>query len=116
MDSTSNYAESPRQRELPGVSAVASGDNQKLPVSDPSKSKESNIKGLAMTRKGAYAAVSYMACAGSFLFLFICPCLYSISFFPFCIIRSCTTFLQNSFLVSPFLLFDSVFSYALLGW
>lgn len=37
--------------------------NQKLPVS--------NQKGSAMTKKGAYAAISYMASAGSFIYVYI---------------------------------------------
>ncbi|XP_059433371.1 UDP-N-acetylglucosamine transporter UGNT1-like [Corylus avellana] len=42
---------------------MASEKNQKLPVSEPSKSDESYKKGSALTRKGAYAAISYMASA-----------------------------------------------------
>lgn len=63
----SKYSEVPRQRDLPGALAMGTVKNQKvLPVSDPSKGEESRSKGSAMTRKGAYAATSYMASAGSF--------------------------------------------------
>ncbi|XP_041006612.1 UDP-N-acetylglucosamine transporter UGNT1-like [Juglans microcarpa x Juglans regia] len=57
------YSEVPRQRDLPGALAMATVKNQKLPVSDHSKGEESRSKGSAMTRKGAYAAISYMASA-----------------------------------------------------
>ncbi|XP_062148941.1 UDP-N-acetylglucosamine transporter UGNT1-like [Alnus glutinosa] len=42
---------------------MASEKNQKLPVSDPSKREESYKKGSALTKNGAYAAISYMASA-----------------------------------------------------
>jgi hypothetical protein len=38
--------------------------NNLLPVSDPPKSDDKLFKGSAMTKRGAYAAISYMSCAG----------------------------------------------------
>ena len=60
------------------VRASGSGKNLMLPVSDPPRDQERDrligggddgdeeklFKGSAMTRRGAYAAISYMACAG----------------------------------------------------
>lgn len=52
---------------------MSSGKNLMLPISDPPtdeeterllKSEEKIFKGSAMTKRGAYAAVSYMCCAG----------------------------------------------------
>ncbi|CAO2816938.1 unnamed protein product [Amaranthus hypochondriacus] len=37
--------------------------NNLLPVSDPPKSDDKLFKGSAMTKRGAYAAISYMSCA-----------------------------------------------------
>ncbi|KAI4335686.1 hypothetical protein L6164_014310 [Bauhinia variegata] len=42
---------------------MESEKNQKLPVSDPRQSAESQQKGSAMTKRGVYAAVSYMVSA-----------------------------------------------------
>ncbi|KAK1307644.1 hypothetical protein QJS10_CPA09g01890 [Acorus calamus] len=42
---------------------MASSKNMMLPLSDPSKGDESLFKGSAMTKRGAYAALSYMGCA-----------------------------------------------------
>jgi len=52
-------------------------NNPVLPVSDPPLAGENDsdgkgvddrlFKGSAMTKRGAYAALSYMACAGNFL-------------------------------------------------
>lgn len=39
-----------------------------LPVSDPPKTQDADnklFKGSAMTKRGAFAAVSYMSCAGN---------------------------------------------------
>ncbi|CAK7345412.1 unnamed protein product [Dovyalis caffra] len=38
--------------------------NKELPVTDPLKSEEKDKNGSAMTKQGAYAAISYMASAG----------------------------------------------------
>jgi len=38
--------------------------NKKLPVTDPLKSEGKEKNGSAMTKQGAYAAISYMASAG----------------------------------------------------
>lgn len=38
-----------------------------LPVSDPQTPSRSNDRRSAMTRRGVYAALSYMTCAGKFL-------------------------------------------------
>ena len=38
--------------------------NNLLPVSDPPKGDDKLFRGSAMTKRGAYAAISYMACAG----------------------------------------------------
>ena len=60
------------------VRASSSGKNLTLPVSDPPRDQELDrligdddddveeklFKGSAMSRRGAFAAVSYMACAG----------------------------------------------------
>ncbi|XP_010250172.1 PREDICTED: UDP-sugar transporter sqv-7-like isoform X1 [Nelumbo nucifera] len=40
-----------------------SSKNLVLPVSDPPRGDESLFKGSAMTKRGAYAAISYMTCA-----------------------------------------------------
>lgn len=50
-------------------------NSQILPLTGsdtPSKSEEKIFKGSPMTKRGAYAAISYMTCAGlsSFLFVF----------------------------------------------
>ncbi|XP_043723237.1 UDP-N-acetylglucosamine transporter UGNT1-like [Telopea speciosissima] len=45
------------------MASLVSSKNLSLPVSDPPKGDESLFKGSAMTKKGAYAAISYMACA-----------------------------------------------------
>ncbi|KAL2928209.1 Nucleotide-sugar uncharacterized transporter 3 [Bienertia sinuspersici] len=37
--------------------------NNLLPVTDPSKSDDKVFRGSAMTKRGAYAAISYMSCA-----------------------------------------------------
>ncbi|KAG9446667.1 hypothetical protein H6P81_012795 [Aristolochia fimbriata] len=42
---------------------MASSKYMTLPVSDPSRADENLFKGSAMTKRGAYAAASYMACA-----------------------------------------------------
>ncbi|KAK1260559.1 hypothetical protein QJS04_geneDACA002233 [Acorus gramineus] len=42
---------------------MASSKNMMLPLSDTSKGDESLFKGSAMTKRGAYAALSYMGCA-----------------------------------------------------
>lgn len=39
------------------------GKNMVLPMTDPPKSDERLFKGSAMTKRGAYAAISYMTCA-----------------------------------------------------
>ncbi|KAK2991906.1 hypothetical protein RJ640_014102 [Escallonia rubra] len=45
---------------------MASNSSPVLPVSDPPpRSEERLFKGSAMTKRGAYAAVSYMSCAGN---------------------------------------------------
>ncbi|KAK9279623.1 hypothetical protein L1049_013302 [Liquidambar formosana] len=43
--------------------ASSSSKNLVLPVSDPSRGDEKLFKGSAMTKRGAYAAISYMSCA-----------------------------------------------------
>lgn len=45
-------------------------NNMELPVSDPPKGggDERLFRGSGMTKRGAYAAISYMACAGTYLF------------------------------------------------
>ncbi|XP_077237932.1 UDP-N-acetylglucosamine transporter UGNT1-like [Tasmannia lanceolata] len=45
------------------MSSSISSKNMLLPISDPSRADESLFKGSAMTKRGAYAAISYMACA-----------------------------------------------------
>ncbi|KAA8522996.1 hypothetical protein F0562_009419 [Nyssa sinensis] len=45
------------------MASAKSPDNLTLPVSDPQRSKERLHKDSAMTKRGAYAALSYMACA-----------------------------------------------------
>lgn len=54
-------------REIGGRSAehMASNPtkNTMLPVSDPSRGDERLFKGSGMTKRGAYAAISYMSCA-----------------------------------------------------
>lgn len=62
------------------IMATNSFKNPILPVSDPPIDKEEEkerilkrgddriFKGSAMTKRGAYAAICYMSCAGSFYF------------------------------------------------
>ncbi|XAR70982.1 hypothetical protein NMG60_11028042 [Bertholletia excelsa] len=38
-------------------------NNMVLPVSDPERGDEKLFKGSGMTKRGAYAAISYMSCA-----------------------------------------------------
>jgi len=45
------------------------GKDPMLPLSDPPKGDERLFKGSAMTKRGAHAAISYMTCAGTPLFL-----------------------------------------------
>lgn len=45
--------------------------NNALPVTDPSDKPEKLQNDSAMTRKGAYAAISYMASAGLFLSVYL---------------------------------------------
>ncbi|KAF8393169.1 hypothetical protein HHK36_021410 [Tetracentron sinense] len=45
------------------MASSSSSKNLMLPISDPSRGDESLFKGSAMTKRGAYAAISYMACA-----------------------------------------------------
>ncbi|KAA8525477.1 hypothetical protein F0562_007332 [Nyssa sinensis] len=45
------------------MASNSSKNNLLLPVSDPSRGDEKLFKGSAMTKRGAYAAVSYMSCA-----------------------------------------------------
>ncbi|XP_042491608.1 UDP-N-acetylglucosamine transporter UGNT1-like isoform X2 [Macadamia integrifolia] len=45
------------------MASSGSSKNLLLPVSDPPKGDESLFKGSGMSKKGAYAAISYMACA-----------------------------------------------------
>ena len=56
----------------------SSGKNLTLPISDPPKDEERErlvrgaaaddklFRGSSMTKRGAYAAISYMSCAGKF--------------------------------------------------
>ncbi|XP_077223128.1 UDP-N-acetylglucosamine transporter UGNT1-like [Tasmannia lanceolata] len=45
------------------MASSISSKNMLPPISDPSRADESLFKGSAMTKRGAYAAISYMACA-----------------------------------------------------
>ncbi|KAJ4958079.1 hypothetical protein NE237_025190 [Protea cynaroides] len=45
------------------MASSGSSKNLLLPVSDPPRGDESPLKGSGMTRKGVYAAISYMGCA-----------------------------------------------------
>ncbi|KAF8407146.1 hypothetical protein HHK36_006272 [Tetracentron sinense] len=45
------------------MASSSSSKNLMLPISDPPRNDESLFKGSAMTKRGAYAAISYMACA-----------------------------------------------------
>lgn len=59
---------------------MSSNDRMSLPVSDPQQKGEQRLfKGSTMTSRGAYAALSYMSCAGilyihilSIIFVFLC--------------------------------------------
>lgn len=66
-----------RGESLPLSTLNSMRTNPVLPVSDPPLAGENDsdgkgvddrlFKGSAMTKRGAYAALSYMACAGNFL-------------------------------------------------
>ena len=64
-----------------------SSENLMLPVSDPPKSHDADdklFKGSAMTKRGAFAAVSYMSCAGNLSSLLsIPPRSFVVNFFQF---------------------------------
>lgn len=72
---TANEEDEERGESLP-LSTMNSIRNPVLPVSDPPLAGENDsdgkgvdgrlFKGSAMTKRGAYAALSYMACAGNF--------------------------------------------------
>ena len=52
-------------KERKKVTLMESVESTRLPLSDPRKSEERPQKGSTMTRKGVYAALSYMAASGS---------------------------------------------------
>ena len=75
MDSSLKYTDAVRGRDKEfvgvGALAMASDNNQKLPVSDPLNTDDyetHNKKASAITRKGAQAAISYMITAGLHFF------------------------------------------------
>ena len=49
-----------------------SRENLVLPVTNPPRDQDKLFNGSAMTKRGAYAAISYMSCAGTFIF-FVFP-------------------------------------------
>ena len=55
-----------REKEGEGERRSHRGKNMALPVSDPPRGDERLFKGSGMTKRGAYAAISYMSCAGMY--------------------------------------------------
>jgi hypothetical protein len=62
--SLSNFQKQRKENERFLFPGMDSETNKKLPVTDPLKSEGKEKNGSAMTKQGAYAAISYMASAG----------------------------------------------------
>lgn len=63
-------------RESRDTSLMASSNSSNapmLPISDPPRHDDKGSKGSGMSKRGAYAAISYMSCAGALLPLNFMP-------------------------------------------
>ena len=79
----SNFQKQRKEKENFLLLGMDSETNKTLPVSAPIKSEGKEKNGPAMTKQGAYAAISYMASAGQVHSSFLLNCLSFLFFFGF---------------------------------